>query len=47
VACTEGTIYRDLFNRFIIPAIEMKPSPSMSMAEQKLRLATALKDINA
>jgi len=44
---TESTIYRDLFNRFIIPAIEMKPSPSMSMAEQKLRLATALKDISA
>jgi uncharacterized caspase-like protein/CubicO group peptidase (beta-lactamase class C family) len=42
---TEDNVYRDLFNRFIIPAVETRTSASAPAADLKVKLTSALKDI--
>jgi hypothetical protein len=44
---SENNAYRDLVNRFIIPAVEIKNPSGERMVELRTRLAAALKDINA
>jgi hypothetical protein len=44
---TEDVVYRDIFNRFIIPAADTKTPPGEAITELKAKLSTALTEIKA
>src|SRR5262249_17735646 len=44
---SEDTVYRDLVNRFIIPAVETKTPLAETIVELKTKLTAALRDIKA